>query len=163
MEDQTTTPKQNNKVIVGTAVFAIIAILAFVLNNASPAENNTQNTNTPQQITTPTPGLVRETTLVGEEIADGTYEAKGEYTSPAGKETIDVKITIKDGLVETAEMTPNAVNPGSVKFQGIFKDNFKAQVVGKKISEIKLDKVSGSSLTPKGFNDAIQKIITQNS
>lgn len=162
MEDQN--PKQNNKVLAGTAIFAIIAILAFVLNSTKPATESTpQNQNTPQQITTPTPANTTETTLAGEEIADGTYEAKGEYTSPAGKETIDVKLTIKGGLIESAEMTPNAVNPGSVKFQGIFRENFKAQVVGKKISEIKLDKVSGSSLTPKGFNDAIQKIITQNS
>ena len=162
MEDQNS--KQNNKVLAGTAIFAIIAILSFVLNSTKPTtENTSQGTKTPTQIITPTPANITETTLAGEEIADGTYEAKGEYTSPAGKETIDVKLTIKGGLIESAEMTPNAVNPGSVKFQGIFKENFKAQVVGKKISEIKLDKVSGSSLTPKGFNDAIQKIITQNS
>jgi hypothetical protein len=36
--------------------------------------------------------------------------------------------------------------------------DYKQYVVGKKIDEVQLTKVSGSSLTPQGFNDALAKI-----
>ncbi len=34
-------------------------------------------------------------------------------------------------------------------------------VVGKKIDEVQLTKVAGSSLTPKGFMDALEKVKTE--
>lgn len=51
-----------------------------------------------------------------------------------------------------------ATDPNSKRFQGEFADGYKAQVIGKPIAEVFLTKVSGSSLTPKGFNDAVEKI-----
>ncbi|KXK09170.1 MAG: hypothetical protein UZ21_OP11001000228 [Microgenomates bacterium OLB22] len=45
--------------------------------------------------------------------------------------------------------------------QGLFAEGYKTQVVGKSIDELKLDVVNGSSLTPKGFEDALQKIKTE--
>lgn len=89
---------------------------------------------------------------------DGTYTQVGGYTSPGGAEQIDVKLTLKNGLVTEAEVTPKAERPYSVKWQGVFAENFKTLVVGKNIKDLNLGKVSGSSLTPKGFNDAVEKI-----
>ncbi|OGD81617.1 hypothetical protein A2572_04545 [Candidatus Collierbacteria bacterium RIFOXYD1_FULL_40_9] len=160
MEEQTT--QQNNKTLTGVAIFAIIAILAFVLNNSKPETNTLQTGQSPQQIITPTPSTSESTTLVDSQIADGVYEATGEYTSPAGPEVVPIKLTLKDGVIESIEFNQKATNPNTIKFQGMFKEGYKTLVVGKKITDVKLDKVSGSSLTPKGFNDAIQKIITQN-
>ena len=42
-----------------------------------------------------------------------------------------------------------------------FIDGYKSLVVGKDISSISLNRVSGSSLTSQGFNSAIQKIKSQ--
>jgi uncharacterized protein with FMN-binding domain len=89
---------------------------------------------------------------------DGTYTVMGDYTSPGGEEQIEVTVTLANNQVTSAEVTPQATRPMSQKFQGIFKDNFKEFVMGKNISEIQLDAVSGSSLTPKGFNNALEKI-----
>ena len=89
---------------------------------------------------------------------DGVYSAVGDYFSPGGDEQIDVQVTIKDDVIIEATSTPKATRPNSVKFQGIFTSNFKQFVIGKNIDEVKLDKVSGSSLTPVGFNDALSKI-----
>ena len=47
-----------------------------------------------------------------------------------------------------------------LKGETIVSNNVKTLVVGKKITDVKLDKVSGSSLTPKGFNDALEQIKT---
>ncbi len=92
---------------------------------------------------------------------DGTYTVVGDYISPGGAEQIGVTATLKNGILTDVEAEPKAQRPTSVKYQGIFKDNFKPLVVGKNIDEVRLDKVSGSSLTPKGFNDALEKIKAQ--
>lgn len=92
---------------------------------------------------------------------DGTYDATGSYVSPAGPEEIDVKLTIKDNVVTDATVTAKATAPKSKFMQDAFVGGFKEFVIGKNISEIHLSKVSGSSLTPQGFNDALEKIKTQ--
>ena len=92
---------------------------------------------------------------------DGTYSAVGSYISPAGAEQIGVNLTVKGNVVTTVAVQPMATRPMSLRFQTAVKDNVSQYVVGKKLSEIQLDKVAGSSLTPKGFNDALIKIKSQ--
>lgn len=89
---------------------------------------------------------------------DGIYEVIGNYVSPGGDETIKVKVTLKDNVIADADVTPEATRPMSVKFQEKFVEGYKKKVVGKNINKVRLNKVSGSSLTPKGFNNAIEKI-----
>lgn len=92
---------------------------------------------------------------------NGSYKAEGNYVSPGGSEQIDVTLQLADGKIVAATVISKAFRPNTIKFQGIFIDNFKSQVIGKNIDEVQLDKVSGSSLTPKGFNDAVAKIKQQ--
>lgn len=162
MEETNQTPSKNNNTYIGAAIFVVVAILAFVLNSGKTVDTKVAPS-VPTVSVSPATNPSTETTVDGAEINDGTYEATGEYTSPAGPEVVPIKLTLKNGVIETIEFNQKVTNPGSIKFQGMFKEGYKALVVGKKITEVKLDKVSGSSLTPKGFNDAIQKIITQNS
>jgi uncharacterized protein with FMN-binding domain len=106
----------------------------------------------------PTPSTEPKNTMVQVSYKDGIYTQVGDYTSPGGAEQIDVKLTLKNGLVTEAEVTPKAERPKSKLMQGIFVENYKSLVVGKNIKDLNLGKVSGSSLTPKGFNDAVEKI-----
>lgn len=92
---------------------------------------------------------------------DGSYTVEGLYGSPAGPESITVALTLKNDLITAATVTPHATAPYSVRMQNAFIGGFQSLVIGKNISEVKLDKVSGSSLTPKGFNDAVAKIMVQ--
>lgn len=92
---------------------------------------------------------------------DGTYSTEGNYASPGGPETIDVTLTVKDGVITEADVVANATNPGSVMWQGKFVEGYKAEVVGKNLADLELTKVSGSSLTPKGFNNALEEIRAQ--
>ena len=89
---------------------------------------------------------------------DGTYEATGEYVSPGGSQDITVSVTVKDGLITDTSAQNGANDTESKQHQGDFIAGYKSQVVGKKLSEVSLSRVSGSSLTPQGFNDAIQQI-----
>jgi uncharacterized protein with FMN-binding domain len=89
---------------------------------------------------------------------DGTYSADGNYVSPNGTETVGVTLTLAGGAVSDVQITPHPSNPNTKKFQGEFAGGIKAKIVGKKLDEIKVSKVAGSSLTSGGFNEAVEKI-----
>lgn len=92
---------------------------------------------------------------------DGSYSAVGNYISPGGSESIAVNLTLKDDVVTSANVVANATRSESKQYQNKFISGYQSLVVGKKIEEINLVKVSGSSLTPKGFMDALAKIEVQ--
>ena len=89
---------------------------------------------------------------------DGIYSADGNYVSPNGTETVGVKLTLAGGTVSDVQITPHPSNNNTRKFQGEFAGGIKAQIVGKKLDEIRVSKVAGSSLTSGGFNQAVEKI-----
>lgn len=92
---------------------------------------------------------------------DGKYSAVGSYTSPGGQEKITIDITVKDGVVTDTSATSGAIDPQGEQYQSQFISGYKSEVIGKKLSTLSLTRVSGSSLTPKGFNDALEQIRTQ--
>jgi uncharacterized protein with FMN-binding domain len=89
---------------------------------------------------------------------DGTYSADGNYVSPNGTETVGVELTLSGGTVSDVNITQHPSNPNTRKFQGEFAGGIKAQIVGKKLDELNVSKVAGSSLTSGGFNEAVEKI-----
>lgn len=89
---------------------------------------------------------------------DGTYTAVGTYVSPGGTQHITVKVSLKGGVVTDATATSGAIDNESKLYQQDFISGYKSQVVGKSIDHVKLSRVSGSSLTSQGFNDAISQI-----
>jgi hypothetical protein len=99
--------------------------------------------------------------VTGSVYKDGTYTAVGEYKSPAGAEEIGVTVTLKNDIIVDVTVEPKATVAISKRMQADFAANYKTLVVGKNIAEVKLTKVSGSSLTPAGFNDALVKIMAQ--
>jgi len=136
-------------ILVGLVVIAAISLTAC-------SSNSTSSTTSPE----PTTATAANPTSTTTETAykDGSYDATGSYTSPGGAEEIEVKLTIKDNIVTDSEVISKATRPESKNYQSQFVDGYKAQVIGKNINEINITKVSGSSLTPKGFEDALTKI-----
>ncbi len=89
----------------------------------------------------------------------GEYEATGSYQTPGGTQSVDVEVTLEaDGTITELDVDGNAESGNSEQFQGKFESGIDAEVVGKKITELDVSKVSGSSLTSGGFNDAIAQI-----
>ena len=72
-----------------------------------------------------------------------------------------MELTLAGGAVSDVKITPHPSNPNTRKFQGEFASGIQAQVVGKKLDELKVSKVAGSSLTSGGFNRAVADIKTQ--
>lgn len=92
---------------------------------------------------------------------DGTYSATGNYVSPGGADAILVSLVLKDNVVQDVTMTEKASNPASKTWATKFISAAKSEIVGKKIDELNLKVVSGSSLTSVGFMDALAKIKVQ--
>ncbi|MDX2775817.1 hypothetical protein PV379_00405 [Streptomyces caniscabiei] len=96
--------------------------------------------------------------MSGQKYADGEYEAEGFY----GSKSIIVKVQLDDDCIADVTVTPNTLTiPRSLSLQKKFATAVPEVVVGKPIDEVRLDKLAGSSLTTKGFNDALDKIKTE--
>lgn len=145
--------KKGNGVMIGTAVALVVAVASYGFYQYTKKDAVAIQ----PVITPPTAPITNEPTM-SYMYKDGEYSAVGSYNSPGGVETVGVKLTLKNDVVTAVTVEPKSTRPISLKMQQTVAANVGAIVVGKKLAEVKLDKVSGSSLTPKGFNDAIAKI-----
>lgn len=91
--------------------------------------------------------------------ADGVYTATGEYGGQPSH--ITVRTTLKDGIITAVTVTPHATVPRSLELQRAFAAAVPKVVVGKRIDQVRVGKLAGSSSTPEGFNDAIRQIREQ--
>ena len=89
---------------------------------------------------------------------DGTYTASGSYQTPESVETIDVTLTLGDGVITAVQVTGDPQKRESEQYQGQFISGIGAEVVVKKIDELDVTRVAGSSLTSSGFNAAVAQI-----
>ncbi|WP_334171487.1 FMN-binding protein [Sinomonas sp.] len=89
---------------------------------------------------------------------DGTFCADGHYVSPNGPETIGVALTLKSGVVTNVQITEHPTSANTRLYQRHFASGIKDVVVGKKLDDLNVGVVSGSSLTGQGFNDAVTVI-----
>lgn len=155
MEDQT--PKKNNMMIMVPVAIAAVVILGVA---GVFAYQNMQNPPSSNQAPEAMISQAPESTTDAMELSykDGTYDVVGTYVSPGGSREVNVTVTIKDGVVTDSTFEGLATDATSKRFQGEFAEGYKTQVVGKNIDKVSLTKVSGSSLTPKGFNDALEKV-----
>lgn len=116
---------------------------------------------TPTPSPKPTPTPTPKPSPSASSYKDGTYTAEGDYMTHVGPEAIHITITLKGDVIVDSQFqgTPNAAM--SQGYMQMFADNYKPLVIGKNIDDVQLDRVSGSSLTPMGFNDALAKIKVQ--
>lgn len=135
---------------------AIVASAAIVINNANNDESSSRQLDSTTQTSSPetTPTTSADTSS----YENGTYSATGSYISPGGRESIELTVTITDGIITSTQIKNNATAADSKEYQEIFADNYKSQVVGKSVDEVSLSRVAGSSLTSTGFNNALDQI-----
>lgn len=154
------TPKSRgvNKGIIVIAFIVIVALAIVGYEATKPKDTTTATTPAPTTSSQDDGEPAEGKAMTATTYKNGTYTVVGNYTAPSGPEEIGVTITLEGDVITAAEVESKSENPTSQKLQGIFIENFKPQVVGKSIDEVQLDKVSSSSLTPKGFNDALEKV-----
>lgn len=94
----------------------------------------------------------------GGDHADGTYSATGTYISPNGTETVEVEVTLEGNTITAVTVNPQPTNPTTSRFQSMFAGGIEAEVVGKRVDEVQVTRVAGSSLTGGGFTEALDAI-----
>lgn len=177
---------RNQKVIATVAILAAMTLIVFGVSafsgdkssdaplastseqTAVTSETNDTQTTTEQSQTlattepattspTPSPAPAAATT----KYKNGTYTASGSYSTPESTESITITVTVENDVVTATSAQNTAKDRESKDWQGDFISGYKSQVVGRALASLNLGKVSGSSLTPTGFNNAIAKIRTQ--
>lgn len=90
---------------------------------------------------------------------DGSYSGSGDYQTPGGQESIDVRVTLKADRVTAITVIPKASGGNAKLYQTAFASGISDKVVGKRIDALTdVTRVSGSSLTSGGFQKAISQI-----
>jgi uncharacterized protein with FMN-binding domain len=90
---------------------------------------------------------------------DGEYSATGWYGSEPSHH--DVTLTITDDTVTDVEITTPAENETSLGYQQRFAEALPQAIVGRKVSELNVDRLAGSSGCSEGFMDALAQIRDQ--
>ncbi len=154
------------KVIVTVAVLLVAVLLVVGIKAfASKPEETATNGTTQQSSGADSSGSGQNSGAAadpaGTTYKDGTYDATGSYTTPESQEEIKVSLTVKDGTVTDTNVSFDPKKSESRQWQQRFASGYKQEVVGKPLSSLSLSRVSGSSLTPMGFNDAVDTIRQQ--
>lgn len=92
---------------------------------------------------------------------DGTYSASSSYYVPHGNESIQVSLTLKDGVITSSSIRNSEGDPESAQYQQDFASSYKSYVVGKKISGLQLGILAGASDTTQGFDNALSQIASE--
>ena len=170
MEQTPTTPSASSHKKIGISIaLAVIIIVAVIIafsmkgsgSNMAPSTTADDTTTTPVATTTAATTSASTATVASSPYKDGTYTATGSYMSPGGADKIGVTLTIKNGVVTDASVAPMPGDHMSQRYQTMFASGYTTYVVGKNLSDLNVGKVSGSSLTPQGFNDAVAQIRAQ--
>jgi uncharacterized protein with FMN-binding domain len=151
----------HKKMLSAAAAASVLLITAACGSSEESDGGSSKPAATSSAPTTEAPSEDPATPDVGAEeagYADGDYSAEGSYSNPGGESTIKVALTISDGTISKVDVTPEATNGTSKQYQTQFAGGIADQVVGKSLDDLDVSKVAGSSLTSKGFNDAIDQI-----
>lgn len=160
-------PKSHKReVIAGLAVLIIVVVIVAAAAAKRPTSASTDlvsdtSANTQTVDSASTSNDSSADTSASSTYKDGSYSATGHYISPDGDEDITISVTLQNGIITATSARSGANDPEAEEYQGQFIGGYKQLVVGKNIDSVSLSRVSGSSLTSQGFNNAIQQIKNQ--
>lgn len=143
-------------VLVLAAIVAVIKLVMPSEKNKDMMPADTGNNTEPKPMT--------ETTATAPTVpAAKEVTFKTSYTSPAGKDDVGFTLSVDAlGTIVGAKTDVLTTHPISMKRQQAFADGLLPVVKGKKLSELtSIDKVGGSSLTTKAFNDSLDELKAQ--
>lgn len=156
-ETDTTTESSSGIVnILDDAKDAADAIERGLGNQATDTGEKTPQPS-PTSVTPPAPTTPVATTPAST-YADGIYTKTATYRSPGGTQSVTVTFTLANDVITDSKFFAQSTNNTCQRYMDKFASGYSALVVGKDIDAVNLTVVNGSSLTPKGFMDAVAAI-----
>jgi uncharacterized protein with FMN-binding domain len=148
---------KNKKAVAVVAVLLVTVLVVVGVKAFAPKKSTALNAGSGG-----TSSATPATTNANTTYKDGMYSAEGGYQSPGGAEAIKVRVAIKNNAVVDSTVTPSVTTDDEAQeFQSDFINGYKNLVVGKNVNDIHVSRVSGSSLTSEGFNNALEQIKNQ--
>lgn len=156
----------NNKntliVVSGIGLFVLIASSTVLALNF---QKNSSNSSSSSSISSSNSSSSTQVTAVGSEnntnYKDGSYSTKLSYSTPGGQELIQFTVELKDNNINSVTTSSQPKDGDSKNYQRRFQQGINGVVKGKKIDDVSISSVNGSSLTTKSFMDAIKNIKDQ--
>lgn len=148
----------NTKRTVISSTVVIVFIAGVIAVAAAGRKDTASNPGTVSADLGQQAAMATASTTPAHPYKDGVYSVTASYDSPGGMDNLGVSLTLKNGIVTDANVTNMANDRTSSRYQDKFISGYKQYVIGKSIDSIHLDAVSGSSLTPIGFNSALDQI-----
>jgi uncharacterized protein with FMN-binding domain len=155
---------EHSKILAGlTLLILVVVIVGVSVASDHKSTAASMPTSTPVATTKQSSSSTTTTTASSSSgtYKDGTYTATGTYNSPGGQEKVMVELTVSNNVVSSSSVMSGANDPTAESYQSIFIGGYKKYVVGKKLNDINVSNVSGSSLTSIGFKDALKQIEKQ--
>lgn len=160
-------PDRRKQTVTALAVIVIIAVVVVAtisaLPQSSPVSSSTNSPETMSNDATPSasPAVPTTASTSTQAYKDGTYTVTGSYSSPGGTESISVTVTLRNDVITDSTAKGLATDSDGAEYQAKFISGYKSLVVGKSVETVSLSRVSGSSLTSTGFNNALKTIKSQ--
>ena len=169
-------PQKNRWGLTGVVVAGLVVLVAAIASYQDddapniadqPSEVETQvatmaaSSSTPTGSTSTSSATPSATATQTAGYKDGTYSTTASYATPGGVEQMGVSLTLKNGIITDSTVSAVAIDRESRGYQNDFIAAYKGQVVGKSIDAVSLSRVSGASLTSRGFNSALTTIKSQ--
>jgi uncharacterized protein with FMN-binding domain len=136
-------------------------------DNATPSPTATATptptpTGAPAVTATKTPAPTRPpVSTPASGYKNGTFTAASTYYVPHGSETIQVSLTLSQGVVSNVSIQNSQGDNVSARYQQDFAAVYRSYVIGKPVSSLRLNAVAGASDTSDGFNAAVSQIASQ--
>lgn len=154
-------------------ILVVMGVLFFTLSPVEPAPttpseemNRTESMEVEAEATIEVEPVTSPETSQDDDTATlaATYTGSGTYLTPARtSHKIDVTLTIAAGIVTDADVVYDGGAGYSNPNQERFDNAYRAEVIGKPLSEISLSRVGGASVTSAAFNEAVASIRAQQS
>lgn len=151
--------EQSKTKLVGVIAIALLVVggtgAAVILNRQDESPSSTETSSTVES--TPSTSTPSSNSGTSDTYADGDYTASGSYRTPGGIESVDVSLSLAGSEITDVDVQGSG-SGDSARYQSMFREKIADIVVGKNIDEIDVSRVSGSSLTSTGFNEAVETI-----
>lgn len=149
--------QQNKSRLIGLVAIVLISTAATTGTVLVKAAQDNQVTSQPNILNSNS--ATASTTSTAATYKDGTYNASGSFYTPDGVEQIGVTVTLAKGDISSVKVDDsNIYNGTSFAYTERFVNGINSVVVGKNIDNVNVGRISGASLTPMGFNSAIDTI-----
>jgi hypothetical protein len=149
-----------------TPLLTLVAVVAVSIIGLSACQPSTAPQSESMPATSPT--VASPTPSTAPLMQDGSSSQSKQqvdqvvtYDNPGGGDPVRFQLTVENGVITAASSEVLADNPVSQKYQTGFKEALAGAVVGKKLSELQVDRIGGASLTSGAFRTFIKELNDQ--